>query len=95
MEIDKQEIFKLIKNHKFDDIYKLIKSQKITNLDFRDTNYNYFIQYIINYNQIDILELILNLSKKEIINIRLDILDTDGRSILYNCIKYNYIELLS
>ena len=26
---------------------------------------------------------------------RLDILDLDGRSLLYNCIKFNYIELLN
>lgn len=92
--INNEEIFTLLKSHDFDQIYKLIKAQKITNLDFRDSNYNYFIQYIINYNQYNILKLILQMTKTNVINIRLDILDSDGRSILYNCIKYNYIEMI-
>ena len=41
------EIFKLIKNNEFDKIYNLIKNKKIKNFDFKDENYNYFIQYII------------------------------------------------
>jgi ankyrin repeat protein len=91
---DINQIFNLIKNQKFDELYKIIKSNKITDLDIRDENFNYFIQYIINYNRIELLELILELIQKEILNIRLDILDTDGRSILYNCIKYNYLDMI-
>lgn len=95
MEItNNDDIFTLLKSHNFDKIYNLIKTNKITNLDFRDSNYNYFIQYIINFNQFNIFELILNMSKKNIINIRLDILDSDGRTILYNCIKYNYLKMI-
>ena len=89
-----EEIFKLIKNKEFDKIYKIIKDKELTNFDFRDENYNYFIQYVVNYNLFEILKLILDLSKDESISIRLDILDTDGRSILYNCIKYNYLEIV-
>ena len=92
--INNEEIFALLKSQNFEQVYKLIKSKKITNLDFRDANYNYFIQYIINYNQFNILGLILEMGKTNVINIRLDILDSDGRSILYNCIKYNYIEMI-
>ncbi len=92
--INNEEIFTLLKAHDFNQIYKLIKSEKITNLDFRDANYNYFIQYIINYNQHNILTLILEMTKTNSIEIRLDILDSDGRSILYNCIKYNYMEMI-
>ena len=92
--INNDNIFSLLKAHEFNKIYNLIKNKKITDLDFRDSNYNYFIQYIINYNQSDIFELILNMSKKNIINIRLDILDSDGRSILYNCIKYSYLKMI-
>jgi len=33
------------------------------------------------------------LSKKKFINIRIDLLDNDGRTLLYNCIKFNYIEI--
>ncbi len=92
--INNEDIFNLLKSHEFESIRKLIESKKLTNLDFRDSNYNYFIQYIINYNQYEIFALILTMSKTNTINIRLDILDSDGRSILYNCIKYNYIEMI-
>jgi ankyrin repeat protein len=84
-------IFDLIKKQDFIAIEKLITTKKMTDFDIRDNNYNYFIQYLITYNQFKILQLILN-NKDSII--RLDIMDTDGRSILYNCIKFNYIEMI-
>jgi ankyrin repeat protein len=87
------EIFTLIKNNNFDKIYNLIKNKEFINYDIRDENYNYFIQYLINYNQTKIINLILELSKKENINIRIDIFDSDGRTLLYNCVKFNYYEL--
>jgi ankyrin repeat protein len=92
--LDNEQIFNLIKNQKFEQVYKLIKERKITELDIRDSNYNYFIHLVVNYNQVDLLELILKLATDESLNIRLDILDTDGRSILYNCIKFNYLEIM-
>ena len=87
------EIFNLIKNNNFDKIFELIKNEEFKDFDLRDENYNYFIQYIVNYNQINIMKLILNLSKNKNINIRLDIFDSDGRTILYNCVKFNYFEM--
>jgi ankyrin repeat protein len=86
------EIFQLIKSQDFKKIYQLIKTKKITNLDIRDGNYNYFIQYVVNYNQFDIMNLILEMKDK--LSIRIDIIDTDGRTILYNSIKYNYIKIM-
>jgi ankyrin repeat protein len=90
-----KEVFNLIKNNNFDQVYKLISTGKLKKLDFRDSNFNYFIQYIVNFNQFKILELIVNLTKTEKVDFRVDIIDTDGRSILYNCIKYNYISVLN
>jgi ankyrin repeat protein len=84
------EIFNLIKNQEYEKIYKLINSNKNIDLDIRDNNYNYFINYIVNLNQYDILKLIFENQS----NIRIDILDIDGRTILYNCIRYNYIKIL-
>jgi ankyrin repeat protein len=84
-------IFDLIKKQDFISIEKLITTNKMIDFDIRDNNYNYFIQYIVTYNQFKILQLILN---KKDSTIRLDIMDTDGRSILYNCIKFNYIEII-
>jgi ankyrin repeat protein len=84
------KIFDLIKNQEFDKLYKLILSNKNLDFDIRDNNYNYFIHFIINLNQYKILKLIF----ENQLNIRIDILDIDGRTILYNCIRYNYIKLL-
>jgi ankyrin repeat protein len=101
MEINNNDIFNLIKEQKFDNIYKLIKDKQLKNFNFKDMNYNYFIHYLIIYNQIDIFKLFLELhddqlkeNKKSTFDIRIDISDTDGRNILYNCIKFNYITLL-
>ena len=91
--MDNEYIFVLIKEQKFDKIYNLIKERKIFNLNIKDTNNNYLIQYIINFNKIEIIDLLISMKIKNIIKINLDILDIDGRSILYNCIKYNYNEL--
>jgi ankyrin repeat protein len=84
------EIFNLIKNQEFDKLYKLILSDKNIDFDVRDNNYNYFINYIINLNQYELLKIIFDNQ----LNIRIDILDIDGRTILYNCIRFNYIKLL-
>ncbi len=88
-------IFDLIKNKKFDELFNHIKSEALKNetidLDIYDSNNNYFIQYIVLYNLVDILKFIL---LKNQYNIRLDILDNDGRTLLYNPIKYNYIDIL-
>jgi len=95
MDITNEEIFKLIKNQKFEEIYNLIKNKKIKEFDIKDNNYNYFIQYIINYNQIKIIKLLLKMKETDNINFRIDIIDSDGRSILYNCIKFDYKELIT
>lgn len=89
-----EEIFNLIKNQNFDQIYKLIKENKILNLDIRDSNYNYLIHLIINYNKIDLVKLIFKNAQEQLLNIRIDNLDIDGRTILYNCIKYNYLDMM-
>ena len=95
MDITNEEIFKLIKNQKFEEIYNLIKNKKITEFDIKDNNFNYFIQYIINYNQIEIVKLLLKMRDTDNLNFRIDIIDSDGRSILYNCIKFDYKELIN
>jgi ankyrin repeat protein len=85
-------IFDFIKNKDFDGLKKYIETNindDNLDLDIYDSHHNYFIQYLITYNLIDIIKIIL-LNK----TIRLDIVDTDGRNILYIPIKFNYIELL-
>lgn len=91
METSNNEVFKLIKNNNFIEIFNLIKNKKILNFDIKDENNNYFIHYLILYNQFEILNYIFNI---KVTNIRIDFLDIDGRSILYNPIKYNNIDIL-
>jgi ankyrin repeat protein len=84
------DIFELIKNKNFIELENILNNNNNNNinLDIYDKNYNYLIHYLINYNQINLIKIILKH------NIRLDILDTDGRTILFYPIKYNYNEIL-
>jgi len=54
------KIFKLLRNNKYDKIFKLIDNRTITNLDIKDKNNNYFIHYIINNNNKEFLKNIYN-----------------------------------
>jgi ankyrin repeat protein len=83
------ELFTYIKEKRFDELYELIKKDETIDLDIMDETYNYFIHYVILYNNIEIMEYILKHR-----TIRLDILDTDGRNLLYIPIKYNYNDML-
>jgi len=92
--MDNNIIF-LFKNKKFKKIINLIKKSEITDLDIKDENNNYFINYLINDNNLKLLKVIFKLCIKKSINLRIDILDNDNRIILYNCIKFNYIDVLT
>jgi ankyrin repeat protein len=81
-------IIELIKNKNIKDLISLIKKDNDINLNVKDSNYNYFIYYVILYNEEELLDLILKR------NIRLDILDTDGRNMLYVPIKFSYNKML-
>ena len=81
-------ILELIKKKKIKELLTVIKNDKDIDLNVKDLNYNYFIYYVIIYNEEELLELILTR------NIRLDILDTDGRNILYIPIKFSYNKML-
>jgi len=85
----KIKIFDLIKKKKFIELKKYIKINDKKNYDIQDDNFNYFIHYIILYNKNILLKYIF-----ETINLRLDILDIDGRNLLYIPIKFNYFEIL-
>ena len=81
-------LIELIKNKNIKELISVIKKNKDINLNVTDSNYNFFIYYVILYNEDELLDLILTR------NIRLDILDTDGRNILYIPIKFSYNQLL-
>ena len=84
------ELFNLIKKQKNNDVFDFIKLNKILDLDIKDKNDNYLINYIILNNQIELLNKLLNI---ENIIISFDIMDNDGRTLFYYCIKYNFIEI--
>jgi ankyrin repeat protein len=83
---ENQNLFRYIKSQKWDEFEKSLNST--IDLNIKDENSNYLIQYIILYNNIKILKKILDY------NIELDWLDNEGRSILYLPIKYGYINII-
>ena len=81
-------LFDYVKNHKWDKFVDLLKKDESIDINIRDSNFNYLIQYAIMFNKKDITTLLINKGCK------LDIIDADGRSILFNPIKFNYIDIL-
>ena len=82
------KLFKLIKNHQKEEFTKIFKENSDIDCNIRDDNNNYLIQYAILYNMPDIINLLISKGSK------LDIIDIDGRSLLFMPIKYGYIEAL-
>ena len=82
-------LFDYLKQSKWNEIKDYILKNPDYNYNIYDSNYNYIIQYIIIYNQIELLQLILD----NIPSIKLDVLDSDGRTILYMPIKFSYIKI--
>ena len=90
MDININEIFNNLRENKFDLFLKFIKDNKDNlDLDVKDDKNIYVIQYIINFNRPDILEFIFNNFE-----VRIDILDNDGRNLLYYPIKYNFTKII-
>lgn len=83
------EIFNFIKKKQFNDLFDYIKNNPTINLNIQDKNYNYLISYLILYQQEEIIKYIF-----ENRDIKIDILDTDNRPILYIPIKFNYTHIL-
>ena len=50
--VDNSIIFNLIKTNETNKIINMIETNKLTDLNIKDENNNYFIHYIINYNNI-------------------------------------------
>ena len=83
------KLFKLIKNHEYDKLKEILNDKTIEiDLNIRDKSNNYLIQYAILFNKPEILTILLNNEAKT------DILDIDGRGLLFNPIKYNYTKIL-
>lgn len=85
-----KKLFDLIKLKKFKELYNILKNDKDNEIDINisDKHNNYIINYIINYNEIELLKLLQSKYKPYNYN-----LDNEGRSILYNPIKFGYNDI--
>jgi ankyrin repeat protein len=81
-------IFKLIHKNKWNELNKQIKHNN-NSLNIADDNGTYFINYVISHNKISTIYLLNNK------NMKLDILDNDGKSILYMPIKLKYNQMFN
>ncbi len=94
--MDIYELFKLIKNQKYDEFKKALidikvnKEEMSIDLNLCDDNNQYLLNYIVVANKIDLLDLMFQFD-----NIKIDIFDTDNKTLLYIPIKYNYIDLIN
>lgn len=84
------ELFSLVKAQQWEKFMDLIKTSTV-DLNIKDANKNYLIQYIILYNNLKVLKEFLYHSGK---TIYIDWLDTSGRSILYTPIKYGHMDIV-
>ena len=82
-------LFDLIKKHKWNDFSNYLKNNEDVDVNIRDNSNNYLIHYAIIYNHKDTVSILIHRGS------RLDITDSNGRSILYIPIKHNYIDILS
>nr|QBK89057.1 MAG: ankyrin repeat protein [Mimivirus LCMiAC02] len=82
-------LFDLIKKHKWDDFSNYLKNNEDIDVNIRDNSNNYLIHYAIIYNHKNTVSMLIHRGS------RLDITDSNGRSILYIPIKHNYVDILS
>ena len=86
-----KKIFEYVKYYKWiklkNTIKELCSKNKDVDLNIKDDNNIYFLEYLILFNKYDILEIIIK-------NIKIDIIDENYRTILYNIVKYSYVECL-
>lgn len=83
-----QHLFDLIKQNKWDEFVIFLKKNEDIDVNIRDNLNNYLISYAIIQNQIEVVKYLINRDSK------LDIIDNDGRTILYIPIKFGYNEIL-
>ena len=81
-------LFDFIKNHQYDKLINIIKTDDKIDLNEIDESGLYLIQYAILFRQKDLVALLISKGCK------LDILDSDGRSIFYVPIKFGYNEIV-
>jgi len=81
-------LFQFLINNKFNDFKKFIENNDSIELNLRDEYGNYLITYAIIKNNINIIKILLTKG------CRIDIVDQDGRSLIYLPIKYKYDDVV-
>lgn len=81
-------LFNLIKNNEFQQFKSYVENNENIDLNLRDENGNYLIIYAILKNKIDLVKILINRDS------RIDIMDQEGRSLLYLPIKYGYNDII-
>jgi ankyrin repeat protein len=87
--MSEKKLFELLKSHQYDKLIDIIKSDPNIDLNEVDETGTYLIQYAILFRQRVLVALLI--SK----NCKLDIIDSDGRSIFYIPIKFGYDDIVS
>ena len=83
------KLFDLAKKNLWDEFKKIIINNQDLDLNIRDENNNYLINFIILNNKYDILKIFLDRKCK------IDLVDSDNRSILYIPLKFDYFEIVN
>jgi len=82
------KIFNLIKYNKWEELINILDKNIDLDINIKDKNNNYIISYAVINNRLDILKILIKKLAK------IDILDSDDRSILYYPIKLGFDEIL-
>ena len=82
------EMFRLLRNHQDDKFLQYLKDNPSLDLNYRDNQENHLITYAIRFNKPRIVKKLLDRGA------RYDVVDRAGRSILYDAIESDFIEVL-
>lgn len=81
-------LFEYIRNHKWDKFIELLDSDDTIDINVKDNQSNYLMTYAVKFNKPDIVQILLNKGAKY------DIVDKMEKSILYDAIESNFIEII-
>ena len=82
------EMFRLLRNHQDDKFLEYLDKNPSLDLNYRDNQENHIITYAIRFNKPNIVQELLNRGA------RYDVVDRAGRSILYDAIESDFIDVL-
>jgi ankyrin repeat protein len=82
------EMFKLLRNHQDKKFIQYLKNNPHLDLNYRDNQENHLITYAIRFNKKEVVRILLERGA------RYDVVDRAGRSILYDAIESDFIDVL-